>query len=74
MPELTVELPPHAIGKDWSPKLIEKSESGSGYQLTFYGLFGITVGRALNFGVDFYRPALKLPLFGRIGLKDEPLQ
>ncbi len=83
VPELTVELPPHAIGKDWSPKLIAKSESGSGYLISFYGLLGVTFGKAegieinilgLNFGADFYRPALKLPLLGRIGLKDKPLE
>lgn len=80
---LTVELPPHAIGKDWSDNFIEKSESGSGYQFTFYGLLGITIGKAegieinllgLNFGIDFYRPALKLPLIGRVGMKDLPLK
>lgn len=82
IPELTVELPPNAIGKDWSSHLIEKSESNSGYQLNLYGLLGVTIGRAegiefnifgLNFGLDFHRPAVKLPLIGRIGMKDAPL-
>ena len=80
--ELTVELPPHAIGKDWSENFIEKAESGRGIRLSLYGVLGLTVGLAegiefnvlgLNFGLDFYRPALKLPLIGRLGLKDKPL-
>ena len=83
-PELTVELPPHAIGKDWINKgdFFGNSESGSGYQLSLWGLFGITIGKAegievnllgMTFGIDFYRPALKLPFIGRIGIKDSPL-
>lgn len=83
-PELTVELPPTAIGKDWidNGKLFALSESGSGLQFSLFGIFGVTVGLAegieidilgLTFGIDFYRPALKVPFFGRIGMQDAPL-
>lgn len=84
VPELTVELPPHAIGKDWinDGRLFARSESGSGWQFSLFGVLGITVGKAegleidilgLSFGIDFYRPALKLPFVGRLGLTDKPL-
>lgn len=83
-PELTVELPPNAIGKDWinNGDFFGKSESGSGYQLSLWGIAGITIGKAegievnllgMTFGIDFYRPALKFPFIGRIGIKDAPL-
>lgn len=81
--ELTVELPSNAIGKDWHDTLIEKSESGSGYSFSIYGLLGVTLGWAegieinflgLNFGIDLRRPALKLPMIGRIGFADAPLE
>jgi len=83
-PGMTVELPPHAIGKDWLPggKLFAPSESGSGYQFSLFGLLGATVGVAeglevnilgLVFGFDVRRPALKLPFIGRVGMKDAPL-
>lgn len=83
-PGITVELPPHAIGKDWidDGKLFAKSETGTGYQLSLFGLLGITIGAAegleinilgMTFGIDVMRPALKLPFIGRIGLKDRPL-
>jgi len=81
--ELKVELPPNAIGKDWINQgdIVGWSESGTGVQLSLWGLFGVTVGLqeglelnllGLNFGVDFLRPALKLPMVGRVGLKDKP--
>lgn len=84
-PELTVELPPNAIGKDWinQGNFYGPSESGSGYQFSFFGAFGFTIGKAegieinilgMTFGIDFLRPALKLPFIGRIGLKDAPLK
>lgn len=84
VPELTVELPPTAIGKDFLgyDTYVAKPESGNGWQFSLWGLLGVTVGKAegiefnllgLNFGIDFYRPALKLPLIGRIGLKDKEL-
>ena len=82
-PGVSVELPPHAIGKDWidNGKFFARSESGTGYQFSVYGLLGVTVGLAegfeidilgLTFGIDIARPALKLPFIGRIGLKDRP--
>ena len=84
VPELTVELPPNAIGKDWieDGKIFGPSESGTGFQISLFGLLGITVGKAegfevnvlgLDFGVDFLNPAIKLPLIGRVGFKDEPI-
>lgn len=84
VPELTVELPPTAIGKDRlnNNEFFAYSESGTGVQASAYGMLGITLGLAegielnvlgLNFGVDFLRPALKLPFVGRVGFKDKPL-
>ena len=84
VPELGVELPPHAIGKDWINEgdLFGVTESGTGGQLSIFGLFGVTLGLAegvevnilgLSFGLDLWRPALKLPFIGRIGFKDAPV-
>jgi hypothetical protein len=84
VPELGVELPPHAIGKDWidSGDLVGFSETGTGVQFSLFGVFGLTLGLAegfelnvlsLNFGLDFWRPAIKLPLVGRVGFKDKAL-
>lgn len=81
---LTVELPPHAIGKDWlhCGWPLAWSESGSGLQVSLLGLTGFTLGLAegieinligLTFGVDLLAPALKLPLIGRLGFSDRPL-
>lgn len=83
-PELGVELPPHAIGKDWihDANFFGISESGTGGQFSIYGVFALTAGLGdgleinilgLNFGVDILRPALKLPLVGRIGFSDKPV-
>lgn len=82
VPELEIELPPNAIGKDWINKgdLIGMSESGTGVQFSVYGLLGATAGLGegvevnllgMSFGVDILRPALKLPFIGRIGLPDK---
>lgn len=84
VPEMGVELPPHAIGKDWidDGKFFARSETGTGYQFSVFGMLGLTVGKAegieinilgLNFGLDILRPALKLPLIGRVGMKDAPV-
>lgn len=84
-PELTVELPSNAIGKDWINRgdFFGPSESGSGYQFSLWGILGLTIGKAegieinllgMAFGIDFLRPALKLPFIGRIGVKDTPLK
>jgi hypothetical protein len=78
VPELKLDLPPTAIGKDYpiNGSLLDRTPSGTGYQFSLLGLLGIAMGReegveinllGLNFGVDFYRPALKLPFIGRIG-------
>ena len=84
VPGMGVELPPNAIGKDWihNAQIAGLSESKTGVQFSLLGAFGFTLGLAegieanvlgLTFGVDFYRPALKLPMIGRIGMKDKPV-
>ena len=76
-----VELPSNAVGKDWisDAKFAAWSETKTGIQVSVYGLLGFTLGLAegveinilgLSFGLDLYRPALKLPMMGRLGMQD----
>jgi hypothetical protein len=76
VPELHVDLPPTAIGKDYSEKLFDAAPSGGGGQASVAGLLALTAsgveGLELNllgltFGLNPFDPALKLPLVGRIG-------
>jgi hypothetical protein len=78
VPELKLDLPVTAIGKDYpvNGALFERTPSGTGYQISLYGVLGILLSRqeglelnliGLSFGIDFARPALKLPFIGRLG-------
>ena len=57
------------------------SPSGTGVQVSLFGLLGVLAGveewvelnvLSLTFGVDVKRPALKLPIVGRLGLSQRP--
>lgn len=83
-PEIGVELPANAVGKDWIDRgaLFGVSETRTGFQFSLWGLFGFTLGLGdgveinilgMTFGVDILRPALKLPMVGRVGLQDAPV-
>lgn len=77
VPELEADLPPTAIGKDYlRGGVFAAAPSGHGVQFSLAGLFGVTAGLVegvevnllgLNFGVDPWPPAIRLPLAGRIG-------
>lgn len=78
VPELAVDLPPTAIGKDYlGSRIVGSAPSGSGVQFSLFGLAGLTAsgveGLELNvlgltFGINPFSPAIKLPLVGRIGV------
>jgi len=79
VPELRLDLPATAIGKDYpiNGSVVDRAPSGTGYQFSMLGLLGFTLAReegielnllGFNFGIDFYKPALKLPFIGRIGV------
>lgn len=79
VPELKLDLPANAIGKDYRPlsQPLGMSSSGSGVQASLLGLLGVSIGwqeglefnlLGLNFGIDANRPALRLPMLGRIGM------
>jgi len=81
IPELRLTLPSTAIGKDYLPlgRLVSRTPSGTGYQVSLLGMVGAAVGGdegfELNvlgfvFGVDPRHAALKLPGVGR--LPDRP--
>ena len=83
VPELAMDLPTTAIGKDFltNGNIFESAPSGTGGQISIYGVLGITVARqegfelnvlALNFGLDLLRPAIKLPGVGRLGMSKTP--
>jgi len=77
VPELELDLPPTAIGKDYlADGFVATAPSGTGYQVSLYGALGVLAARVeglevnilgLTFGIDPLSPALKLPLLGRLG-------
>lgn len=78
VPELGAHLPPTAIGKDYlGASIVGSAPSGRGGQLSLGGVLGLTVSSVeglelnvlgLTFGLDPLRPALKLPMLGRLGM------
>jgi len=81
VPELRLELPSTAIGKDYVPwhHIVAKTPSGTGAQVSLKGYAGLVVGveegievnvLGLTAGIDLYPPAIKLPAIGRIGFSD----
>lgn len=80
VPALATELPAHAVGKDWigGSLPLAAAASGTGLQVSLYGLFGFTVAMdegvevnllGLVVGIDPLDLAIKLPGIGRIGLR-----
>ena len=77
VPELEVDLPPTAIGKDYAgTRIFGPAPSGSGVQLSLFGLAGLLASTVeglevnvlgLTFGINPFDPAIKLPLIGRVG-------
>jgi hypothetical protein len=75
-PELSVDLPANAIGKDYlGLRLLAPTPSGTGGQLSLFGLAGVLVGwdegieinlLGLTFGIDPADLTLKLPLLGNL--------
>jgi hypothetical protein len=77
VPELRVDLPGHAIGKDYlGTRVFARSPSGTGVQANVFGLFGVLGGLeegvelnvlGATVGIDPNDLDLKLPLVGRFG-------
>lgn len=77
VPELRVDLPANAIGKDYlGSRVFARSPSGTGVQANLFGLLGVLAGAeegvelnvlGLTFGIDPDHLGLKLPLVGRLG-------
>ena len=78
VPELRLDLPSTAIGKDYRPlhQLIGRSPSGTGVQFSLFGLLGVTLGLeegvemnllGANFEWDALDLAVEVPVIGRIG-------
>lgn len=80
VPELQIDLPATAIGKDYlGSSIIGTAPSGSGFQLSLGGLLGVAVSAVdgielnmlgLNFGLG--PSGLKLPIVGLIGTRSRP--
>jgi hypothetical protein len=80
VPELQVDLPATAIGKDYlGGSIVGAAPSGSGVQLSLGGVLGLAVSSVdglefnllgLNFGIS--PNGVKLPLVGRVGISLKP--
>lgn len=81
--QLRLEMPPHAIGKDYLGgfRLVDWTPSGTGAQVSLLGVLGIAVALdegfevnllGLTFGLDPQDMNLKLPGIGRVGPMPDP--
>ena len=78
VPELGAALPPNAVGRDFRPlPYLGLTDSGTGVELSFWGLLGVKVGWVegveLNFlglvaGLDLRDAGMKVPGFGTVAL------
>ena len=79
VPETGIAMPAAAVGKDWLPAgaFLAPAPSGTGWQVSLFGLIGATVAieegfeldvLGLTAGLDWRHPAIKLPGWGRIGV------
>lgn len=82
VPELRLDLPPTAIGKDYLTNggVLARSPSGTGVQASFGGLAGVLLALeegvevnllGLTAGIDLWPPAIKLPGVGRVGFAEQ---
>jgi hypothetical protein len=78
VPELRLDLPANAIGKDYVPlsSAFVRAPSGTGVQASLLGVLGVLIAAeegveinvlGLSLGVDVASPALRLPGLGRVG-------
>lgn len=77
VPELELELPCHAVGKDYlGLRMIGRPASGSGFQFSLFGVLGVVVSRVEGFeinvlglscGINPFGLSLKLPMIGHFG-------
>jgi len=81
VPELQLDLPPTAIGKDYLRpwQFVSRAPSGLGVLFSLKGFAGLMLSieegielnlAGLTLGLDLYPPALKLPGIGRVGFAD----
>ncbi len=79
VPELGLDLPPTAIGKDYltEGQIVERMPSGSGWQVSLFGLFSVGLAweegielnvLGLSAGLDLNDLGLRLPGIGRVVL------
>ena len=84
VPELGLNLPPTAIGKDYRPasRILGRPPSGRGLQLSVFGLGGVILSPiegveinllGLSAGIDGSLLALRLPGWGRVGWTSEAM-
>ncbi len=80
IPELKLVMPANAIGKDFLPnhQFFARAPSGTGYQFSVFGLFGILIARSegleinllgLVYGFNPLTLTLKLPGLGDLSLR-----
>ena len=78
VPDLRLDLPANAVGKDYRPiyRPIGLPPSGRGLQISLLGVAGVTLGveegfelnvLGLNVGLDFTPLRLRLPFIGGVG-------
>ena len=79
IPELAVDFPPTAIGKDYlGARLFGPAPSGRGFQFSLLGLVAVTASSVegleinlltLTFGINPFSKTVKLPIFGTMPMR-----